>query len=227
MRQLFLHVGMHKTGSSSIQETLHHNQPLLAEAGYAYLNQAINHSWLLHSAFAEAPQALPANRRAGIGNAAAGAAFAATCRKQLLTFLGEAKQDRLILSGEAISMLGDAETAAMLQAFRAHVDRITVIGFVRPPRSFIVSAYQQRIRGGRPGDTISGRFARPHHRRRFEKYLGANQADDRLAEPVLQVYARAELRRAAALPRCWRIATHPKTCTTGSSCGSRTWRCRD
>lgn len=199
MRQLFLHVGMHKTGTSSIQETLHHNQPVLAEAGYAYLDQAINHSRLVYSAFAEAPQALPANRRAGIANAAAGAVFAATCRDQLLAFLGEAKQDRLILSGEAISLLGDAETEAMLQAFRARVDRIMVIGFVRPPRSFIVSAYQQRIRGGRSGDTISGRFARPQYRRRFEKYLGVDQGNDCLAKAVLQVYARAELRRGCSI----------------------------
>ncbi len=83
MRQLFLHVGMHKTGTSSIQETLHANRPILAEAGYAYMDDVVNHSRIVPSAFAAQPEQLAANRRAGILGAAAGAAFAAACREKL------------------------------------------------------------------------------------------------------------------------------------------------
>lgn len=42
MKKVFLHVGLHKTGSSSIQETLFRNQNLLREQGFHYFSEEIN-----------------------------------------------------------------------------------------------------------------------------------------------------------------------------------------
>tara|TARA_B100000929_G_C15502683_1_gene417894 strand:- start:1223 stop:2383 length:1161 start_codon:yes stop_codon:yes gene_type:complete len=44
MKQVFLHIGLHKTGSSSIQETLFRNQDLLKEQGYHYFAEEIDGS---------------------------------------------------------------------------------------------------------------------------------------------------------------------------------------
>ena len=44
MKQIFLHIGLHKTGSSSIQETLFRNQNLLKEQGYHYFSEEVDGS---------------------------------------------------------------------------------------------------------------------------------------------------------------------------------------
>jgi hypothetical protein len=43
MKQVFLHIGLHKTGSTSIQYFLSHNRKRLAELGYLYPSKRINH----------------------------------------------------------------------------------------------------------------------------------------------------------------------------------------
>ncbi len=183
MRELFLHVGMHKTGTTAIQATLFAHRALLQEAGYSYLDAAANHSRLVHSAFSEAPERYPPNRRAGLLAPAAAASFAAECRARLSAFLETAPGPRLVISGEGIGMLGAAGIGRMLAAMRPAVDRITVIGLVRPPRAYIASALQQRIRAGGRLERIMATL-RPDYRARFEPFLEAPE----VAEVRLERY---------------------------------------
>jgi len=170
MRELFLHVGMHKTGTTSIQQTLFDHRPLLQEAGFSYFGAEPNHSRPVFSAFTEEPHLYHINRREGRHEPGPAAAWAEECRAALEAFLARAPGPRLILSGEDIALLSDPATATMLAFLRRHVDRVTVIGFVRPPRSFMTSIFQQRVRGG----TMLAEFESgisPGYRRRFKKYL--------------------------------------------------------
>lgn len=188
MRELLLHVGMHKTGTSSIQQTLLAERAVLQEAGFSYLDAGANHSRIVYSAFCEAPHLYHVNRRHGLHGVAEAAGFAAGCRDRLARFLAEAPGPRLVISGEDIGVLGRAGVARMLAAFRPLVDRIVVIGFVRPPLSFIASAIQQRIRGGSTLAEVSDGVV-PQYRHRFEPFRGAPE----VAELRLQPYERAAL----------------------------------
>ncbi len=188
MRELLLHVGMHKTGTSSIQQTLFEHRPLLEDAGFSYFDAEPNHSAPVFSAFVAEPHLYHMNRREGRHTPEAAAAWAAACRDRIEAFLATAPGPRLILSGEDIGMLDEAETARMLEAFRRHVQRVTVIGFVRPPRSYMVSVFQQRVRGGSTLEEFDRGIA-TGYRRRFEKYLG-NPAVDALR---LRLYTRDAL----------------------------------
>ncbi len=185
MRELFLHVGMHKTGTTSIQQTLDAHATLLQEHGLSWFAaDSPNHSRAVFSAFTEAPHRYHMNRRQGLHRPEDAAAFGAASRDALARFLAEAPGPRLVISGESISLLSPEAKQRMLAAFRPALDRITVIGFVRPPRSFIASAIQQHINGGQTLEQIRGAQVAPHYRVRFEPFLSAPE----VAETRLQLY---------------------------------------
>jgi hypothetical protein len=185
MRQLFLHVGMHKTGTSSIQQTLAAHRAILDRAGLSWFEaDEPNHSRAVYSAFTESPHLYHVNRRHRLHGPAEAAAFAAEQRRKLLAFLETAPGPSLLLSGEDIGTLGEPGIRRMLAAFRPHVDRIVAIGLVRPPRGFIASAIQQRIRGGALLDGVEEGAVQPRYRARFEPFLTAPE----VAELRLQLY---------------------------------------
>ncbi|MBX9698642.1 MAG: hypothetical protein K2X74_04350, partial [Acetobacteraceae bacterium] len=184
MRTLFLHVGMHKTGTTSIQQTLHAGRAALAEAGLSWFAGAEpNHSRSVFSAFTETPHLYHVNRRHGLHAPTDAAQHAAEARAALTAFLHGAPEPGLILSGEDISMLGEAAIRRMLAAFRPLVDRIVVVAMVRPPRGFIASAIQQRIRGGALLDGIEDGGVLPHYRARFEPFLTAPEVAETRLHP--------------------------------------------
>lgn len=184
MRELLLHVGMHKTGTTSIQQTLHAHVPLLQDHGYSWFDAGdANHSGAVYSAFTDKPHLYHENRRRGLHQPEDGARRAAACRAQLADFLTRASGPRMILSGEDISALRKDGVDRMLAAFRPLVDRIIVIGFVRPPRSYVESAIQQRIKGG---ETLAGLHRRPvtpRYRERFAPFLSAPEVYQVLLHP--------------------------------------------
>jgi hypothetical protein len=208
MRTLFLHVGMHKTGTTSIQQTLHTHQDALREAGFCWFAGAEpNHSRAVFSAFTEAPHTYHVNRRHGLHRPEDAAAHAAAMRAALLAFLAGAPGPGLILSGEDIAMLGEAAIRRMLGAFRPLVDRIVVIGMVRPPRSFIASAIQQRIRGGAPLEEEEDGGVAPRYRDRFEPFLTAPE----VAETRLHPYTPATLHQGCSVATFLRLVGAPES----------------
>ncbi len=189
VKHLCLHVGLPKTGTSSIQVTLHAHRPVLAAAGITYMPEAMNHSALLVDAFGVAAEGA-ARRRArprqpGVAEAA---------RRALQRFIAEAPPGKLIISGEAASALGPEATRHMLGFLRAEVDRLSVIAFVRPPRSAVPSIAQQRAKHG----VTAGKLllpAVPNYRARIEPFLAC--AD--LAETILRLYAPGALREGCSV----------------------------
>ena len=80
--KLKLHVGFHKTGSTSFQQTCAHNAELLKSFGVSYpsfensVNRAIlNHSIAIVSAFRRHPERYHINRRLGLDVGSTNAAY--------------------------------------------------------------------------------------------------------------------------------------------------------
>lgn len=197
MRTLYLHVGMHKTGTTSIQLTLDTHREALQAAGYSWFpNEDPNHSRAVYGAFADRPHRYHANRRLGAHTPQAAEAFADASRARLAAFLDDAPGPNLVISGEDIAMLQEPAKRRLLEFLRPRVDRIIVIGMVRPPRGFIASAIQQRIRGGRTlEDLADGRGTLPDYRRRFETFLTAAE----VAETRLHLYVPDALRHGCSV----------------------------
>ncbi len=169
MRTCYLHLGMPKTGSSSIQAAFHGFQtPTLA---YAALREK-NHGLPLAAAFATDPATVREFRwretppeEIAETVARMKAQIDAACRTR----------KSVIFSGEAvIDQLKPAEFARLVATMRQHFDRVVAIAYVRPLAALAASQMQQRIRMG------LGKFQLPppDYRRRFEPVIDSIGRDD-------------------------------------------------
>lgn len=168
IEEAIVHVGMHKTGSSSIQHTLHNliAQPDSA-VGYLKLNSP-NHSEFLMTLLSERPEEYHSHRLNGRTVAEVQeikqqheqqfkAAISAFCGRVIL------------ISGEDLSAPG--VNVNMLTRLKElllnHCHSVRIIGYARPPVAYMQSAFQQRLKGGVQRDfKIQGLW--PHYRKRFE-----------------------------------------------------------
>lgn len=167
--RVILHVGMHKTGSSSIQRHLHGTE-LGHGVSFARWSEP-NHSTLVWLLF-EDEERLGDYR----GFSARGPAFMARLPAMKRKWLASLEEDceacrngTLILSGEGMASPGSGGTLRRLQAFlRDRAGEVRVIGYVRPPRSFAASHFQQLLKGGRIS-TLDVAALWPGYRERFAR----------------------------------------------------------
>ena len=151
MRKVVLHVGLHKTGSSAIQETGARNRNRLEEAGYYYPEfgdtRWSNHSVPLCLLFMNNPE----------WNHTVKGIFPEHCLREdaktqikqaLLDELHDNPQKNVLFSGEDVSLL-TVEELHKLKAFinsELEVEEISVIVYVRHPVSFALSNAQEWVR---------------------------------------------------------------------------------
>lgn len=149
MKKLVLHLGLQKTGSTSLQETFLYNPQPLSDAGYGYANVAwpddkrnSNHSFPLIVAFSDGWQTSPEIVRRGWNADGLKRHFTSAIRQALTT------DQNLIMSGEDITDVPEAG----LRAFSALVAEmgfdLQPVMFVRSPLEFVTSMTQTRVRHG-------------------------------------------------------------------------------
>lgn len=161
MAVCILHVGMHKTGSSSIQASL----ASLPETGglhFATIN-APNASLVINYAFRERP-----TFRKG-SNAAPGMIRRRRerARKRFTEYMALHRDEDVLLSAEAMVHLMPHELDDLLQAI-PHAEK-RAIGYVRSPKSYMSSAAQERIKGGEFALSIEKLF--PQYAALFTKFI--------------------------------------------------------
>jgi len=152
MRTCYLHLGFHKTASTSFQKSCAYSRDALSSAGITYplfdciqsgIRGIINHSVPIHSLFCEEPAKYHINIRRGLGDAAiSNLGF----RTQLETTLRNSES--VILSGEGISILSDDSLALVRDFIRGHGFEIFPFALVRSPYEFTCSQLGQLIKSG-------------------------------------------------------------------------------
>ncbi|MFV0514702.1 MAG: hypothetical protein ACK5MY_13915 [Jhaorihella sp.] len=168
--KIIIHVGMPKTGSSSIQQTFAGLQH--PELEYVDWIPSGNHSALFVLLFHDLDKLSEYH-----GFKARGAAFIQTLpalradwHARVSQQLARTGDKTVIFSAEAISRK-DVEYARrrLRDFFAGWSDDISVIGYVRPPAGFAPSAFQQRLKGGMIKNPCRGGVS-PNYRRRFETF---------------------------------------------------------
>lgn len=165
MTKCIIHFGTHKTGSTSIQKTLYRQ----SNESFYYVNMGIsNASKPISVAFMSHPETFRMNKIKDndvVSSKIAQEKFLRTLDEQLNIASGRTA----IISGEAISMLQEKEIAAMRLFIEKYYSNILTIGYVRTPKSFIESAFQQRSKASLARFNISALY--PCYKFRFEKFL--------------------------------------------------------
>lgn len=148
MREVILHMGLHKTASSSIQATCAQNNKLLRKKGIYYPifeyneKKIINHSIPIYSLFSTSPENFHVNVKWGVDAELVNREY----RKQLDDIAGT--KDKLIISGEGISSLPIDALQLMMEYFKTRDFRIKAVAFVRSPVSSKISSAQERVKNG-------------------------------------------------------------------------------
>lgn len=160
-RTLFLHIGLHKTGTSSVQRA--YRQYDDGKTKYAQLAFE-NHSIPLYTCFSRAYASYHLWQRAGHDPEEV-----ERIRSEMLTRLRAelkaSKRRNVIISGEDISVLDEAEFGALVGFLSEnHGGVVQVLAYVRNPMSYLVSSLQQQIRS----DAIDTAVHGPAYRRRLD-----------------------------------------------------------
>lgn len=161
---VILHVGMHKTGTTSIQRSLQD----LSSQGARYVQMGgSNHSAPIVTAFHDDPTEMGLHRRAG-REAGTLAEYRQTMRDRLDKELSRRPEfDRFVISGEGIVALPPPALKDLRSVLLSHVDQVQVFAYIREPVGFSVSAFQQRVKnGGR-----AFRLSQPEYRKKFQRFI--------------------------------------------------------
>jgi len=140
MRKIFIHAGLHKTGTTSFQNFCRYRRADLRARGLHYARLDFpgaldhpNHSFVVRHAYTAALQGDNAPRQ------------------DLLRELGRQFEscDRMLLSAEDICSLPEAGKMLLLQDARLLADELCFLFLVRHPRSYFQSAIQEHVKGPR------------------------------------------------------------------------------
>lgn len=166
MKRCWLHIGMHKTGTTSLQANLKR----IGETSkwkYISIDGKLHMNTAFHAMFATDPFKYHWFAKQGISPEALNEK-GAKLRTRLAATISKSRAETIIMSAEALPLI-DKEGIVRLKEFLDPLfDEIRVIGYVRPPVSFKISIFQEMVKGGRSKFDVGG--IKVNYRRKFEKF---------------------------------------------------------
>lgn len=158
MTEVYIHIGMPKAGSTSIQNTLFLNREQLAKHGVGYLNLAKNHSRILYTLFgSERDKKREKRKRKGFHPVTkrvlglkqdAIETDAATLAHLFDRELASNTMPKFVLSGEGLYGFGRERAERLREHLSDHFDNIRIIVYIRDPLSWASSLAQNAIKNG-------------------------------------------------------------------------------
>ena len=145
IRKCILHIGLHKTGSSSIQQSLYSN---LKEENFSYLDlKEPNHSSRLYSLFFEFPEKYHMNKIKGLN-----ANQIQQLNNETLGLIDLSIQNNqsefIIISAEDISVLSLPALNKLKTLLDKYFVEIFVVAYVRSPQTYFSSSFQEGVKAG-------------------------------------------------------------------------------
>jgi hypothetical protein len=148
-KKIYVHIGLHKTGTTSIQALLHNNANQLHKHGIYYPTIHNNHGKILYSMFAKNPQNYHANIKDGYLTTKAVKKLNQKYKKHLERKICSPKIHTVIFSGEDLSTFTKEELENFHRWLNKFSSDVTIICCTRNPVSWYNSLIQQRLKGRR------------------------------------------------------------------------------
>ena len=161
---VILHLGVHKTGTSSIQRSLWaaaNRNELLEQGVYFPLSLNWNHSEFFHSAFSDSPEQYHTNKARGESRVEI---VSRVARQQLRLSreISGLNGYSIVFSGEDGSILTERGLARLRDYLEKIIPKLRafdVIVYTRHPVSYVGSAVQENVKGNQ----LTLEFARDWH----------------------------------------------------------------
>jgi hypothetical protein len=151
-RQILVHAGLSKTGSTSIQYNCKLHSDYLRQQGVVYPRFHFgekafsSHSIPIVAAFVRSPGFYVPGIRSRYGEQFDD--LASACSQQLDRVLQQAEGEVLLLSTELLEGFADEDMQALRARLEPHADELRVVTFIRSPQSSLESLLQERLKAG-------------------------------------------------------------------------------
>src|ERR1700741_70550 len=99
----YIHIGVHKTGTKSIQYSLFNNREKLLEHGINYLRLESNHAPALISLLTDKPHTYARNILRHVDTPEIAGLYNASLKQQLTEELSNNRSPKVVISGEGLS----------------------------------------------------------------------------------------------------------------------------
>ncbi|GAB5449911.1 MAG: hypothetical protein Hals2KO_02390 [Halioglobus sp.] len=157
-KEIILHAGLGKTGTTSIQNNCFHKRETLAEHGIVYPSfmlkghRLVNHTDAITGALCTRTASYGFGFRREVASEEEAAQLGEDLRAQLLPLLEQPAGDTLVLSGEGVAEYDRTDLQRVEQALASATERLRVVIYIRSPQSAIESMLQQRVQNAQLKD---------------------------------------------------------------------------
>lgn len=172
MPELYIHIGLHKTGSTSIQATMFKNRKKLgSEHGIYYLPLNVNHGRLFYSLYAKAPHRIGKNILAGLDEKEKVQQYNESLIQKITVRFEENRSKRIVISGERISTLSPDGVERFRDFMARFCDAPRIIVYVRDPVGWSTSRLQQAVKGANTLENFRKNIPVPQFQKRIEPFI--------------------------------------------------------
>lgn len=173
-RRAVVHIGIDKTGTTTIQRTLFQARlKLLSEARVLYPSIAANQSVYLGTLFRDKAPPLLQLFEPDATDERSIARFREEFRASLEADMADPNWHTLVISAESLCGFPPKAIARFTEWLTGYVEDISVVAYVRHPVDWTRSVMQQRLKLGETFDQLYDNMLRPNWRNRFTPWLNA------------------------------------------------------
>lgn len=145
-----LHIGLHKTGTTAIQQFFHKNRTTLLDYGVNYLHAPCaisNHSVPFYSLYGDEPLSYYPHEKKGIDTIEKLNKYNDTAKKELECCFEKNTSPLMVISGESISRIIDANNTQRLKNdLYTYFDKVFVLVYIREWVPYVSSCVSQLVR---------------------------------------------------------------------------------
>ncbi|MEA2986865.1 MAG: hypothetical protein QOD94_3119 [Alphaproteobacteria bacterium] len=171
--KFYIHIGVPKTGTKSIQYALSDNRATLLAHGINSLPGGPNHGPALISLLRDDPHDTSRNIRRHLDTPEKTASFNSSISFQIKKALEQNVSGKMVISGEGLSGLSATEIERLQAMFAPHAAGYRILVYVRDPYEYANSAFLQRLKSGSTLDKPRKRLPLPEYRDKLQTYLDA------------------------------------------------------
>lgn len=171
--KFYIHIGVPKTGTKSIQYALSDNRAILLAHGINSLPFGPNHGTPLISLLRENPHKIPRNLLRHLDTPEKTASFNSSIGFRIKKALERNVSGKMVISGEGLSDLSAAEIERLKALLGPSAADFRIIVYVRDHYEYANSAFLQRLKSGSTLDNPRRKLPLPEYRNKLQTYIDA------------------------------------------------------